>query len=248
MDEELLEKQIEENGGIEPQTPAAEDEAIPTEPDPKPEPPRTFTQEEVDRIAGNARAEGRSSALNSYLERHGVGSEDELEGLFADGQLYGGLNERYGALSKENADLKQRLALTSATLEQDLDPSAYEDVIAIAESKGLELSPETIRSLMETRPYWRRGQQPIQHQEGFSTPAPEPEPEPIQPAEPKAPPVNPDGSPNIEAMLDAAPAPQPQPRQQSVLTRIGAQPHASPADSGMRPEDLAKRLAGLGRR
>ena len=259
MDEkekEMLDEAI-DNGGSLPETPQAEpmeSEQQPLEPEPEPA-PRTFTQEEVDRIAGNSRAEGRNSAMKGYIDRYGVESEDELDGLFRNGQLYTGLSEQFEATRKENSELKQRLALTTATLEDGLDPSAYEDVMAIAQAKGMELSPETIKSLMETRPYWRKGgaSAPVRQPEGYSAPAPEPAPQPQPQPAPAPESGNPlmagGGLPPELASLpeeeEAAPAPQPQP-QQSVVTRLGGQPHAQ-GGSTMSPEDMAKMLAGVGK-
>ena len=244
--EELLEQAEDavDQGENAPQTPA--EEAPLAEPQPQ---TRTFTQEEVDRIAGNSRAEGRNSAMKGYIDRYGVESEDELDGLFRNGQLYDGLNERNAELTKENSDLKRQLALTSATLRDGLDPSAYDDVVAIAESKGMDLSAETIRTLMETRPYWRKdgAAAPQPQPQGFSAPAPNPAPAPQPQTNPMEEAIG--GLPPDLATLpeEGAPAPTPVPQTKSVLTRLGGQPHAAGSGSAMSPEDLAKSLAGVGR-
>ena len=147
------------------------------------------------------------------------------------------------------------MALTSATLQDGLDPSAYDDVVAIAESKGMDLNAETIRSLMETRPYWRKdgAAAPQPQPQGFSAPAPTPAPAPQPQANPMEGAVG--GLPADLATLpeqeEPAPAPAPMApaaqKEKSVLTRLGSQPHAAGNGSGMSPEELAKSLAGVGR-
>lgn len=230
-------------GEIVPSNPTEENEAVSSAPvAEEPVAPRTFTQEEVDAIAGKARAEGKKVALKSYLDQYGVESEDELGGLFADGQRYSGLSEEYSASRKENAELKKELALTKATLQYGLDPAVYEDVVAIANSKGLELNDQTIRTLMETRPYWRKSRGNVAPQpaaEGFTNVTPEPAPAPVPaPAEE-----------SVEAApAMAAPEPEPEPvmpsAPQSVLTRLGAKPHASKDVNGnASPLEMAKALA-----
>lgn len=183
-------------------TPAAEEpkpEPQPAAPaEPQPEPERTFTQEQVNALVGKARAEGREKgyeqARREALERYGVESDDELDGLFADGSRYGELSSRYEDERGSLAEARTELALVKS----GVLPERQGDVKAILGANGMEVTVENIESLLPTHPEWKGATQlPAQ------TPAPAPIPQPEMVPQPQ-----PDGN-GSRSEGDLGPQPKP---------------------------------------
>lgn len=121
---------------------------------PPAEEPRTFTQEQVNAIAGRAREEGRrrgyEDAVSEIVSRYGLDGEDELDDIYGKGSRFDELTERYGARDAELKEAKTELALVKAGIE----PSRYGDVKAILSSKGMDVCDESIASEGATHPEW----------------------------------------------------------------------------------------------
>lgn len=133
---------------------------------------KTFTQEQVDQIAGKARQEGREKALRDTYARYGVNSEEELDDLFGDAQRLATAQEEMeskerawkeadDARNSELTEVKERIAL----LESGIDKNRFEDAKFILRGKGLEVTVENIEQELATHPEWKKAE---------ATPAPTP--------------------------------------------------------------------------
>lgn len=172
---------VPEEGAPAPEPKVAE-EPVP-EGNPTPEPVKTFTQDEVNKMIGRAREEGRSAGYKKahmdMLGRYGVDNDDELDGLFADGSRYGEQSARYDDINMQLRDANAQLAL----LRSGVVPERQGDAKAILAANGLEVTEEAIASLIPTHPEWLGN--PQQNQ---VAPAPEiPQPKPQQAANPDDP-------------------------------------------------------------
>lgn len=123
---------------------------------------QTFTQSQVDEIAGKTRKEAEARALRKVYARYGVDGEEALDGLFGDAQRYGTLKDRYdaeaAAWKKEAAEREETLKGLSeqvALLRSGIDESRFEDATLIMRGKGLEITPETIAAELATHPEWK---------------------------------------------------------------------------------------------
>lgn len=112
-----------------------------------------FTQTQMNRLAGKAREEGRTSALKDLFARYGVADEDELNGIFGKGQTYDDLNDEYAAQGNSIREVKAENAL----LRTGIVPERWDDVKAILGTKGLEVSQDNITAELATHPEWRGG-------------------------------------------------------------------------------------------
>lgn len=110
-----------------------------------------FTQTQMNRLAGKAREEGRTSALKDLFARYGVADEDELNGIFGKGQTYDDLNDEYAAQGNSIREVKAENAL----LRTGIVPERWDDVKAILGTKGLEVSQDNITAELATHPEWR---------------------------------------------------------------------------------------------
>ena len=123
---------------------------------------KTFTQSQVDEIAGKIRKETREKVTRSFLDRYGVNSEEELDDLFGDAQRYTTVQDMYDSEKKtweetnaardaELMSVKERVAL----LESGIDKNRYEDAKLILKGKGLEVTVENIQQELATHPEWK---------------------------------------------------------------------------------------------
>ena len=150
--ETALEEDAEtEPGQIDPATGIAEGSAT-----------KTFTQSQVDEIAGKIRKETREKVTKTFFERYGVNSEEELDDLFGDAQRYTTARDMFDeekkmwseadeARNAELASLKESVAL----LESGIDRNRYEDAKFILKGKGLEVTVENIEKELSTHPEWK---------------------------------------------------------------------------------------------
>ena len=138
-----------------------------------------FTQEQVNKMAGKSREEGRKAgykagydaAMAELLEKYGVESNDELDGLFADGSRYGEQMARYDDMGRRLKDSETTVALMKC----GILPERYSDVKAILNANGMDVTEEAIQSMIPTHGEWiakPEAQSPV-------APAPEiPQPKP----------------------------------------------------------------------
>lgn len=110
-----------------------------------------FTQEQMNKIAGKAREEGRTSALKDLFSKLGVADENELSEIFGKGQTYDDLNEEYSSQGNSIREIRAENAL----LRTGILPERWDDVKAILGTKGLEVSKENIEQALSTHPEWR---------------------------------------------------------------------------------------------
>lgn len=122
----------------------------------------TFTQSQVDEIAGKVRKETREKVTKDFFSRYGVNSADELDDLFGNAQRFDTLQDTYNgdkkawseadaARNQEIAELRESVALLSS----GIDKNRYEDAKFILKGKGLEVTPENIEAELATHPEWK---------------------------------------------------------------------------------------------
>lgn len=124
---------------------------------------KTFTQSQVDEIAGKVRKETREKTIRDIYSRYGVNTADELDNLMADAQRFATSQDEF--TEKENAwkqadearnqellSVKERVAL----LESGIDRNRFEDARLILRGKGLEVTAENIEAELATHPEWRK--------------------------------------------------------------------------------------------
>lgn len=123
---------------------------------------KTFTQSQVDDIAGKVRSETRDKTFRYIYDRYGVKDEAELDELIGNAQRYDTLKEKYdmdshdfkeqaSARDKELMDVKEQVAL----LQSGIDKERFEDAKFILRGKGLEVTAENIANELATHPEWK---------------------------------------------------------------------------------------------
>ena len=132
-------------------TPTEGDKKPVDEGQPKPEPtadkPKTFTQEQVNKIMRSRIERDRLS----FLKRYGVEDRDGLDSLIGKAQAYDIMKERYEARGTEIAELKEKLAFMT----NNINPDREDDIRAYFKGKGLEFNEESLVNELETHPEWR---------------------------------------------------------------------------------------------
>ena len=134
-------------------------------------PTKTFTQSQVDDIAGRTRLETREKTFRYIYDRYGVKDEAELDNLVGNAQRYDTLQEQYDmdknnwkqadqARNAELCEVKEKVAL----MESGINKDRYEDAKLILKGKGLEVTAENIANELATHPEWANQPAP-QHEE-----------------------------------------------------------------------------------
>ena len=130
------------------------------EPEVEPEGEKTLTQSQVNELVGKARAEGRAAgkaeAMSELYGRYGVNDDNEMNDIFGKGQGYDVLNEEYQGL---NTNFKN-LSAENALLKSGVALNRFDDVKAILEHKGLEVTVENIQAEAPTHSEWFKNNVP----------------------------------------------------------------------------------------
>ena len=151
-DEKPIVPQVDEgtpNPGIEEPTGGQEKSVDEGKPTPTPiEKPKTFTQEQVNKIMRSRLERDRLSFLNRY----GVKDRDGLDSLIGKAQSYDIMKERYIASKTKISELEERLAFMS----NGINPDREDDIRAYFKGKGLEFNEEALINALETHPEWRK--------------------------------------------------------------------------------------------
>lgn len=101
--------------------------------------PTTFTQEQLNQII----QERLARADQAFYDRYGVKDQTELDSLVGEAQAY-------ETTLAENAQLKERLAfLTNGIL-----PEKEDDVRTYFKGKGIAMSEEALKQVLQTHPEW----------------------------------------------------------------------------------------------
>lgn len=127
---------------------AEEPENEPVESEPEPE--KMIPQSQVNKLVGEARAEGRASALKELYGRYGVNDDNEMNDMFGKGQGYDLLNDEYSALNGKYSSV----AAENALLKSGVLENRWDDVKAILGSKNMDITVENIAAEMATHPEW----------------------------------------------------------------------------------------------
>lgn len=119
---------------------------------------KMIPQSQVNELIGKTRMEARKKAQEEYANelraKYGVESDDELDTMFGDGQRYSALNDEYGIAQKTITDLQTENAL----LKSGVPTEKWEDVKAIMAYQHLQVTPETIASMLPSHPEWSGSQ------------------------------------------------------------------------------------------
>lgn len=110
--------------------------------------PKTFTQEQVNKIMRSRLERDRLSLLGRY----GVKDRDGLDSLIGKAQSYDIMKERYEAGKNRIAELEERLAFMS----NGINPDREDDIRAYFKGKGLAFNEEALVNELETHPEWRK--------------------------------------------------------------------------------------------
>jgi hypothetical protein len=124
---------------------------------------KTFTQSQVDEIAGKTRVDTRDKTFRYIYGRYGVNNEDELDELVGKGQRFELLQEEYdnekrewnnhnSARDAELSSIKEQIAL----MQSGIDSNRYEDAKFILKGKGLDITSENIERELGTHPEWKK--------------------------------------------------------------------------------------------
>lgn len=124
---------------------------------------KTFTQSQVDEIAGKTRVDTREKTFKYIYGRYGVNNEEELDELVGKAQRYELLQEEYDTArndwksqttqrDQELASIKEQVAL----MQSGIDSERYEDAKLILKGKGLEVNLENIERELATHPEWKK--------------------------------------------------------------------------------------------
>ena len=122
----------------------------------------TFTQSQVDEIAGKVRKETREKVTKDFFQRYGVNSAEELDNLFGDAQRFETIKGQYdeekkawNQVEQERAQQLNELKESVALLSSGIDKNRYEDAKFILRGKGLEVTAENIEAELATHPEWK---------------------------------------------------------------------------------------------
>ena len=124
---------------------------------------KTFTQSQVDEIAGKVRKETREKVMRDIYSRYGVNTAEELDDLIGDAQRFATSQDDFAEREAawKQADEQRNAELTSvkervALLESGIDNSRFEDARLILRGKGLEVTAENIAAELATHPEWKK--------------------------------------------------------------------------------------------
>lgn len=106
----------------------------------------TFTQSQVNDIV----RERLDRAGKKYLERYGVSSDEELEGLVSKAKSVDGLQ-------KANRELTEKIAF----MEADISPERLDDAQTWFRGKGMEVTKENLAAALESHPEWKGTKAPV---------------------------------------------------------------------------------------
>lgn len=106
----------------------------------------SFTQEQVNDIV----RQRLDKAYKSIYERYGVEDEKGLDEIMASAQECQATKMLYDEIVKENKALKEKIAFSDNGILAD----KQDDVRTYFKGKGLEMSDEALKSVIQTHPEW----------------------------------------------------------------------------------------------
>lgn len=115
---------------------------------------KALTKDEVNEIVRERLAK-RDRAM---FAKYGVSDEAGLDELFAKAGESDGLKAKLSELSEESRSLKEKIAF----FENGILPSKEDDVRTYFKGKGIEMSGEALRQVLETHPEWTSAPQTTQ--------------------------------------------------------------------------------------
>lgn len=107
---------------------------------------RQFTQSQVNEIM----RERIKRTQGSLLNRYGVQSRDELDGMIGKAQSYQIIKEKYEEQGYQLTELNRKLAFVN----NNINPKREGDIMAYFKGKELEFSEETLTQELITHPEW----------------------------------------------------------------------------------------------
>ena len=117
--------------------------------------PKTFTQEEVDKLLAETKKNAIAEGMRKASKQQQTQTNDELENLKASlnekDTLIAEKQNQMDDLTKELTAIKQ----VNKMNELGIDRQYQEDLIAIIKGKGEELNEETITAYAEKHPEWQ---------------------------------------------------------------------------------------------
>ena len=111
-------------------------------------PSNLLSQEEVNRIVSGRVKE----VTQKLLEKYGVASDEELDGLIVKGQEHSALQEQLSAREEELAVFKAQKILRLNKVRGD----KADDVIALLKGRNLPITEENVKEVLDSHPEWKR--------------------------------------------------------------------------------------------
>lgn len=105
---------------------------------------QSFTQEQVNDIVRDR--------LNRVYNRYGVKDSKELDDLMGKAQSYNVFKERVNEYRKTIGDLSEKLAF----IENNIEPTRYDDIRAYFKGKGIDFNDEALKTELATHPEWKK--------------------------------------------------------------------------------------------
>lgn len=112
--------------------------------------PRMFTQEEVNKLVGNARMEGRQSAINELVKTYGMDKIEDLGDIVGKSQQFDFISDEYNKANNELGAYRTKEILSNAKI----IPSKFDDVKYYMKGKGIEITPQSILEELGSHPEW----------------------------------------------------------------------------------------------
>lgn len=110
----------------------------------KPVSEKTFSQQEVNDIVRDR--------INRVYNRYGLKDSKEMDKLVGKSQAYEVMKKRYAEKKNQIAELMEKVAF----MENDIEPTRYDDIRAYFKGKGIKFDNETLVNELATHPEWKR--------------------------------------------------------------------------------------------
>lgn len=111
---------------------------------------KTFTQTELDRIIRERIERERNSTIKKWCDKYGVENEESLDSAFLKSLSYDTMKEEYESIKSAKQELENKLAF----IENNIEPTKQDDVMAHFKGKGIEFNDENLKAELSTHPEW----------------------------------------------------------------------------------------------
>ncbi len=114
-----------------------------------------FTQKQLDQIIRERIERERNSTIRKWCEKYSVEDEKGLDDAFLKSLSYDLMKEEYDSINRVNDELQKKLAF----IENNVEPTKQEDVLAHFKGKGIDFNSETLKQELSTHPEWLKAKE-----------------------------------------------------------------------------------------